>query len=107
MFKKTLAAGLVALATSAFAAPANAGSVGFSFSFGVAPQVGFYYGHYGLSPSQIQRALARHGFTRVSFVDRTAYVYRVSATDYRGHRVRLVVSARDGRILQWERVRRA
>ena len=116
---KFLAAGAIALSAVAFTAPAQADA---SFSFSIyGPNGGVTlgagdprYAHYDrdrnwrrdtLSPKQVQRVLRRKGFSHIDIVDRERRAYKVRATDYRGRRVALVVSARDGDILSWRRAR--
>ena len=112
MAKKTVAAGLVALATSVAAAPASADS--FSFRFGVGEaQAGYHDGgsqwryhrrdndrFYGtLTPREVRQVLRDNGFRQIRYLDRRGRVYEARATNRHGQRVGLVISARNGAIL--------
>ena len=110
-FKKTIAAGIVALAGLVAAVPANAGSsVSVQIEVG-GPSHGYYYGDHRrgswdrtLSPQQVRRILRDQGFRQIQYVDRRGKIYQVRATNHRGHRVALVVSARSGAILNRHRI---
>jgi hypothetical protein len=108
--KKTIAAGVVALGALAASAPANADSLRFSVEVGrpvvVHDHRGYGYGwdgHHGhhktLSASEVRRILRHRGYRDISYLDRRGSIYQVRARDYRGRRVGLVVSARNGAIL--------
>ena len=61
-----------------------------------------YYGGYRfLRPEQIRYRLQRYGYSRVHDISysRRHRAYRAEARDWRGYRVRLVVSAYTGRII--------
>lgn len=107
MLKKTLAAGILALATLATTAPANAQSFSLEFNAG-GPRYGYEDGQRWrdrgsyrrtLSPQQVRRILRDQGFRQINYVDRRGSIYQVEATNPRGRRVGLVVSARSGAIL--------
>ena len=108
-FKKTIAAGIVALAGLVAAVPANAGSsVSVQIEVG-GPSHGHYYGDHRrwertLSPQQVRRILRDRGFRQINYVDRRGTIYQVRAVNRRGHRVALVVSARTGAILNRHRI---
>jgi hypothetical protein len=115
--KKTIAAGIVALGALAASAPANADSLRFSVEVGrpivVHDDQRGYGSHdhrgYGwddhrshqkaLSASEVRRILRHRGYRDISYLDRRGSIYQVRARDYRGRRVGLVVSARNGAIL--------
>jgi hypothetical protein len=111
--KKTVAAGLVALASLTAAAPASADDFSFKFSVN-GPHAGYHDGghkwrgerrgghdrHYGtLTPQEVRRVLRDKGYRQINYVDRRGRIYEVRATNHRGHRVGLVVSARNGAVL--------
>jgi hypothetical protein len=107
--KKTIAAGIVALGALAASAPANADSLRFSVEVGrpivVHDDRGYGWddhrkGHHkALSASEVRRILRHRGYRDISYLDRRGSIYQVRARDYRGRRVGLVVSARNGAIL--------
>ncbi len=107
--KKTIAAGIVALGALAASAPANAGSLSFSVEVGRPIAVhddhrGYGWGdhrghHKALSAKEVRRILRHRGYRDISYLDRRGSIYQVRARDYRGRRVGLVVSARNGAIL--------
>jgi hypothetical protein len=110
--KKAIAAGVVALGALAASAPASAGSLTFSVEVGHPTAVhddrhGSGYGwnghhggqHYTLSAQEVRRILRHRGYRDISYLDRRGTIYQVHARDYRGRRVGLVVSARNGAIL--------
>lgn len=113
-FHKTIAAGLVALSALIAAAPAQAHSTGapqggFSIQFGTPAPTEFrgqrHHGRWGrLSPRQVAFALRRQGFHRVRITSAHGPVYRALAVSPRGGRVALTVSARNGRILDVDRI---
>jgi hypothetical protein len=112
ILKSTLAAGLIALSALA-AAPANAGGV--SIHIGVTGGHYAYHDGYGydwkrhhrrdrheygtLTPREVRQVLRDKGYRQIRYVDRRGRIYEVRATNHRGHRVGLVVSARSGAIL--------
>jgi hypothetical protein len=106
--KVTLAAGLVALTTFGAAAPASATTIAAEFGRG-GPEITFKRDHHRwgergrwnrtLSAQEVRWVLRDHGFRDIRFVDRQGRVYQARATDRRGHRVGIVVSARSGEIL--------
>lgn len=113
MFSKTIAAGLVAVSALA-AVPANAASL--SVNTGVeGVQFAFHNGrpHRGdydrydrhdrrdryLSPNEVRRVLRGQGYRGINYLDRRGRIYEVRATNRRGNRVGLVVSARNGSVL--------
>lgn len=107
MLKKTLAAGILAIAALAATAPANAQSFSLEFNAG-GPRYGYEDGQRWsdrgsyrrtLSPQQVRRILRDQGFRQINYVDRRGSIYQVEATNPRGRRVGLVVSARSGAIL--------
>lgn len=122
MPKKTIAAALVAL-TALTAAPASAGSLFIDFGRG-GIQFGFpgqgqwgnqggrHWGNHGdrrgrhhfLSPQEVRRILRNHGYRQINYMDRQGAVYQAQATR-NGHRYGLVVSARDGDVLNRYRIR--
>lgn len=129
IFKTTLAAGAIGLAALA-AAPANAASLTVGFGDDGAriayhdgrPVPANYYGHgydwpdYGwgdrhdewrhtLSAKEVRRILHGRGYHDIDYVDSRGSIYQVRATDHRGHRVGLVVSARNATILKAYRIR--
>ena len=110
--KKTIAAGIVALGALAASAPAHADSLRFSVEVGGPVVVrddhrGYGYGwddhrgghHKTLSASEVRRVLRHRGYRDIIYLDRRGSIYQVRARDYRGRRVGLVVSARNGAIL--------
>lgn len=115
--RNTLAAGLIALAALVGAAPASAGSVSVQIQAGTTGYhdgVGYgwkraghradrYYGghsEYGtLTPREVRAVLRDRGYRQIRYLDRRGRIYEVRATNRRGHRVGLVVSARSGAIL--------
>ncbi len=109
--KKTIAAGVVALGALAASAPANAGTLSFSIEVGRPTAVhdynysygskGYHHGHkhHTLSAKEVRRILRHRGYRDISYLDRRGTIYQVRARDYRGRRVGLVVSARNGAIL--------
>jgi hypothetical protein len=110
--KKTIAAGIVALGALAAGAPANAGSLSFSVEVGRPAVVHDYrpghgydwkgrgHGHHHtLSAKEVKRILRHRGYRDITYLDRRGTIYQVRARDYRGRRVGLVVSARNGAIL--------
>jgi hypothetical protein len=122
---KTIAAGLIATAALT-AAPASAG--GFSFEFGSGGvEFGFpRHGHWDswdrghdrrggwsrhddrhdfLSPREVRRSLRDRGYRQIDYLDRQGAIYQAEATRD-GHRYGIVVSARDGDILNRYRIRR-
>jgi len=122
MPKKTIAAALVAL-TALTAAPASAGSLSVEFGRG-----GIEFGfpghgnwndrgdrgwgnrgdrrgrHHFLSPQEVRRILRNQGYRRINYVDRQGNIYQAEATR-NGRRYGLVVSARDGDVLNRYRIR--
>lgn len=117
---KALAAGLIALGALA-ATPAAADGLRFGFygpNGGVvidthgSRSYGYYgaparYGYYGLRPHQVRRILRRRGFHAIDVAGRRGPVYVARATNRRGHRVRVLVSARTGRIVDVDVIRYA
>ena len=110
-FHKTIAAGLVALSALIAAAPAQAHSTGtpqagLTIQFGTAAPAQYRsHGRWGrLSPRQVTFALRRQGFHRVRITGAHGPVYRALAISSRGGRVALTVSARNGRILDVDRI---
>lgn len=120
---KSLAAGLIALGAMA-ATPAAADGLQFGFhspngslvidahgSRGYGPYGHYgrpaHYGYYGLRPHQVRRILRRRGFHQIDVVGRRGPVYVARATGRRGHRVRVLVSARTGRIVDVDVIRYA
>lgn len=113
--KKTIAAGVIAVAGLVAAIPAQAGGVSVHIGIG-APAYGHYYGGYPdhrwghggwertLSPQQVRRILRDKGFRQIQYLDRRGTIYQVRAVNHRGHRVALVVSARNGAILNRHRI---
>ena len=112
--KKAIAAGLFALVTIAAAAPASAHGVSVRIGIGggsYAYDDGYRYywqrprsqyrrGDYGtLTPREVRAVLRDRGYREIRYVDRRGRIYEVRATDARGQRVGLVVSARNGAIL--------
>jgi hypothetical protein len=111
--KTTVAAGLIALSALAFAAPASASGVTLHFGLTGTHYVyhdggGYDWNHgrrhdrhdYGtLTPREVRAVLRDKGYRQIQYLDRRGRIYEVRATDYRGHRVGLVVSARNGAIL--------
>jgi hypothetical protein len=110
--RKPIAAAVVALGALAASAPANAGSLSFSVDIGRPNAIQDYRpGHgYGwqrdrhheqhrLSAKEVRRILRHRGYRDITYVDRRGSIYQVNARDYRGRRVGLVVSARNGAIL--------
>lgn len=58
-------------------------------------------GHWGrMGPREIRRSLRHRGFHRIRIVDARGPVYIVKARGWRDQGVRLVVDARNGRILK-------
>jgi hypothetical protein len=115
--KSTVAAGLISLA--ALAAPAEAasltvtpagvhvqvGAVGPVHDYGYRPGYPYGYGRYDLlTPQEVRQVLRHRGYRDINYVDRDGAVYQVRATDYRGRRVGLVVSARSGAIITAYRI---
>jgi len=101
--KAMLAAGIVAFST--LAAPAHAGDVAVRIEVSTHDGYGWRsYRRQGrslgtLAPRQIRQILRDRGYRSIQYLDRKGRVYEVRATDPRGFRVGLVVSARDGAIL--------
>ena len=107
MLIKTVAAGIIALAGIAAAAPANAQRFSFEFGYG-GPHYSYeddrrrdHRGgyHRTLSPREVRRILRDQGFRNIDYIDRRGSIYQVEATHRSGRRVGLVVSARSGEIL--------
>ena len=121
--KNMLAAGVVSLVAIGSAGVANAAEFSLDFGNGAALSVTSNYGggHYGggyydgyydhdrydrtLSPKQVRRILRDRGYREIDYLDKRGKTYQVRATDYRGRRVGLVVSANNGRIITAYRVR--
>ncbi len=59
-----------------------------------------------LTANQVRRILRHKGFNRIRFTDRSGRIYRLYARTRHGQRVRLVVSARNARIIRWEPIYR-
>ena len=55
-----------------------------------------------LTPNQVRRILRQRGYRHMRFTDRRGRIYRLRALSPRGYPVRLVVSARNARILRRE-----
>jgi len=114
---KTIAAGLVAV-TALTAVPASAG--GLSIEFGTAgydqrgwDRDGRHGGwehrrdrHDFLSTQQVRRILRSQGYRDIEYLDRQGAIYQAQASRD-GRRYGLVVSARDGDILNRYRLRRS
>jgi hypothetical protein len=58
-----------------------------------------------LSPREVRSVLRDRGFRGISYVDRRGAIYQARAFDRRGRAVGIVVSARDGDILNVYRIR--
>lgn len=122
--RKTFAAGLIAV-SALVAVPASAATIGIDFT-GRGPVVTFdngrgydhdrRHGHGRwdrdrhqaryLSPNEVRRILRSRGYRNINYVDRNGSVYRARAVDYRGRWVALTISARNGVILDSDRLRR-
>lgn len=111
--RKTIAAGLVALTTLATAVPASAASLNLNFGQGGA-QLTFHDGNrHGwdrhdrrqrtLSAQEVRRVLRDRGYRNINYVDRRGQVYQARAT-LNGRRFGLVISARNGAILNRYRI---
>ncbi len=107
LFKTTLAAAALSLASLGAAAPANAGtSVSVEIEIGH-PGYSYHHGYYRtLSPQEVRHILRRQGFHEIRYVDRRGSVYRALAENYRGRDVFVTVSARSGAILDIDRLGR-
>jgi hypothetical protein len=122
--RKILAAGLVAM-FALTAAPASAGGLSFEFGSGGVEFDFPRHGHWGswdrdhdrgswrrhddrhdfLSPQEVRRILRDRGYRQIDYVDRRGAIYQAEATRH-DRRYGLVVSARDGEILNRYRIRR-
>ncbi len=125
-WRKKAAGGLLALSVLVFAAPADAsgrsvdlGEAGVKSMSGLergrsrrdeiewSRRVQYDGGLYRqpdrraamLSPPEVRRILRANGFRQIQYLDRRGRIYQVQATDSRGQRVGLVVSARSGAVL--------
>ena len=109
MIKAALVGALVITGLTLTApAPAQAGNAGFGVQFGQGqngPAFDVHYKRYrkGVSPRQIRRTVRRFGCYNISPVRRVGKRYKVRATCDYGTRVKMVFSARSGRLLR-ERV---
>jgi hypothetical protein len=122
--RKTVAAGLVAL-SALVAVPASAATLGVDFTQRgpvVIFKDGRGYDHdrrydHGrwdrdrhqaryLSANEVRRILRSRGYRNIDYVDRNGSIYRARAIDYRGRMVALTISARNGVILDSDRLRR-
>ena len=111
LLKTTLVAGTIALGSLVAAAPAHAGgNVSVTVQFGQPGYTKHWGGHgyqqRALSPQEVRKALRRHGFREIRYVDRRGSVYRAQAENPRGRDVLVTVSARTGAILDVQRLRR-
>ena len=116
--KKTAAAGLIALAALVAAVPASAGGPALNLATGETVYAGDgghgsrdrgehrwgrrggddrYYGT--LTPREVRQVLRDKGYRQVQYLDRRGRIYEARATNRRGHRVGLIVSARTGAVL--------
>ena len=127
MISKTIAAGLVSLA--ALGASADAATLSMTFGgadaqaslevmrpapvhndrygYGNDYRYGYDYRpdrYYVLSPHEVRQILHHRGYRNINYLDRNGSVYRARATDFRGRRVGLVVSARSGAIITAYRI---
>jgi hypothetical protein len=122
--RKTLAAGLVAM-SALVAVPASAATIGVDFTQR-GPVVVFDNGrgydrdrrddrgrwdrdrHQSryLSANEVRRVLRSRGYRNINYVDRNGSIYRARAVDYRGRMVALTINARNGVILDSDRLRR-
>jgi hypothetical protein len=58
------------------------------------------HSEYGtLTPREVRAVLRDRGYRQIQYVDRRGRIYEARATNRRGHRVGLIVSARSGAIL--------
>ena len=120
--RKTLAAGLVAI-SALIAVPASAATLGIDFTQRgpvVTIDSGRGYDHrpgHGrwdrdrhqvryLSANEVRRILRSRGYRNIQYVDRNGSVYRARAVDFRGRMVALTINARNGVILDSDRLRR-
>ena len=120
--RKTLAAGLVAI-SALVAVPASAATIGIDFSqrgpvviFDNGRGYDHRHGHGRwdrdrhqvryLSANEVRRILRSRGYRNINYVDRRGAIYRARAVDYRGRMVALTISARNGVILDSDRLRR-
>ncbi|MFV2092730.1 MAG: hypothetical protein ACC634_06565 [Hyphomicrobiales bacterium] len=109
MFKSAIFGALIVTGlTIAAAAPAQARHANFSVQFNTgytSPNVNVRSNGYrsGVSPRQIRRTVRNYGCYDISRVRRDYDRYKVKATCDYGQRVKMVFSARSGRLLR-ERV---
>jgi hypothetical protein len=61
--------------------------------------------HQVLSSKEVREVLRDRGYRDIDYLDKRGTIYQVRATDYRGHRVELVVSARNASIITAYRIR--
>jgi hypothetical protein len=61
--------------------------------------------HHVLSAKEVHEILRHRGYRNIDTLDKRGTIYQVRATDYRGHRVGLVVSARNASIITAYRIR--
>lgn len=61
--------------------------------------------HQVLSSKEVREVLHHRGYRNIDTLDKRGTIYQVRATDYRGHRVGLVVSARNASIITAYRIR--
>jgi hypothetical protein len=107
MISKTLAAGLVALATLT-AVPAQAGGHGSGFGYGYSAPGWNGGGGHGwqnarLSGPEIRSIMRHHGYRQIEFVDRRGPTYELTARK-QGRSYYIVVSAWTGEILARHRI---
>ena len=111
MFRTTIAASVVGLASLAFTAPSNAAkmsvTIGSPAGYGAVEFVDHRGGwHDRLSPRDVRRILRDEGFRRIQFLDRGGRIYTASAEDWRGREVIVRVSSRSGAIISVDRIGR-
>ena len=110
MLKNTLVAGALALGTLIGTAPANAGSdVSVKIEIGTPGYSKHHPGdryHRTLSPREVRRILRNRGYSEIRYVDRRGSIYQAHAENRRGRDVLVTVSARNGEILDVQRLRR-
>ncbi|VAW15276.1 hypothetical protein MNBD_ALPHA09-93 [hydrothermal vent metagenome] len=106
MIKAALLGALITTGLAlAVPAPAQAGNAGFGVQFGQGlggPSIDIHFRRYrqGVGPRQIRRTVRRYGCYNISPVRRVGKRYKVVATCDNGTRVKMVFSARSGRLLR-------
>ena len=106
--KSIIAAGVIVIGTLVAAVPANAANLSIQIGNSGWNGHGYHQSHdrwdRGVSPREVRRILRHRGFNEIRFLDRQGRIYVARAEDRRGRDYRIIVSARNGAIIDIDRV---